>query len=648
MTSRATSVTTAAPPTTTDDAAARRQGPIRALALLATVVGVAYLLWRAVFTINPDALVLSWLLWTLEAHAVLGLGIFTFALWDVPPSVPPTTELPDGRVAVLITSYDEPVEIVLPVLRGAIAMHGEHETWLLDDGDRPEMRRLAEELGARYLARPDNRHAKAGNLNHALSVVDADLVAVLDADHVPHPEFLRRTLPSLVDERIALVQTPQDFYNEDSFEHATSARQARRGRSYTEQSLFYRVIQPAKNRWQSAFWCGTGAVLRVAALREVGGVATGSITEDLQTTIRLHRAGWRSRYHDEVLARGLAAPTAEEYQLQRRRWCMGAIQTLKQERPLRDPDLSIEQRLSYGVTILAWFDSLRVLGLLLLPPLVLFTGQAPIAAPLLTFVVWFTTYIVLQQVAMMALGRGRMRPVASTVFDLVRLQATLVALVSALTDRKVPFSVTPKGRTSGTVRRIRVPRLLLGLAAVYIAAFSWYLATVGGYTARPYASPGVAHGAAFWLVVGGVMLWLAVTRVRAMDFAPERRASHRTEVHAPARVGDRDATLLDVSATGARLHLHADDVHERTGELVQLTLAGAAGAQDLSGEVTKVDRHPEGPHAVRVGFQDGQLTQRAEVTTGLHHPDQLAAVEAAARPPRRGDAVRDVGAPAVS
>jgi len=598
----------------------RRLAITRFVAVLATLVGATYLIWRAAFTLNPDALALSWLLWTLEAHAIAGLGVFVFALWDTGSNRPPTDELPDGRVAVFITTYDEPAEILIPVIDAAVALEADHETWVLDDGNRPEIEELAHRLGARYLARPDNRHAKAGNINHALEVVDADFVAVLDADHVPHPKFLANTLPYLNDPALALVQTPQDFYNEDSFEHVNGRGGKRRRGAYTEQSLFYRVIQPAKNRWESAFWCGTGAVLRVEALRQVGGVATESITEDLQTTIRLHRAGWKSRYHNEVLARGLAAPTAEEYQLQRRRWCIGAIQTLRIERPITDRSLTGEQRLSYAVTIFAWFDAVRVLGLILLPALVLLTGAAPIAAPLGTFLAFFGVTFLLQQWAMVRLGRGHLRPIASTIFDLARLQSTLVALYMAFTGRKVGFAVTPKGRTSGEVRRIRVPRLLMGLGGLYLVALSYYLATIAGVTGQEYASPGVAHGAAFWLVVGGVLLWLAVGRIRATDFAPERRASHRHEVNAPTYLSGEHGVMTDLSLTGARVDVGTELFWLRQGEPLLLTVTGDETDRELTANVAAVDRHPDGRSTVRLAFHGGQYEDLARLTEGLFHP----------------------------
>src|SRR5690606_14731379 len=84
---------------------------------------------------------------------------------------------------------------------------------LLDDGDRPEMARLAKRLGARYIRRDEHVHAKAGNINHALGLTDAPFVLVLDCDHVPYPHMLERMLPAFADERVAFVQSPQYYAN---------------------------------------------------------------------------------------------------------------------------------------------------------------------------------------------------------------------------------------------------------------------------------------------------------------------------------------------------------------------------------------------------------------------------------------------------
>jgi len=298
---------------------------IRTVAIAALAITSGYLGWRVVASLNLAAWYLAIPLLVFEIHAAIGLGLFTFSMWDVDrrPSRRAIGRVP--TIAVVIPTYNEGPEILVPTIAAAVALEPTHETWVLDDGDRPDIAELAAELGARYLARPTHEHAKAGNLNHALTIIDAEILAVLDADHVAAPDFLRATLGYFADPKVAVVQTPQDFYNVTSFEHGSGISY---GEPFHEQTLFYRLLQPGKNRWNAAFWCGTNALIRTAALREVGGAATETITEDIHTTIRLHRRGWKTVYHNEVLARGLAADDAAQYQLQRNRWGTGAMQVL--------------------------------------------------------------------------------------------------------------------------------------------------------------------------------------------------------------------------------------------------------------------------------------------------------------------------------
>ncbi len=592
---------------------------IRASALAALAVGALYLGWRVTSTLNPDALTLSVTLWLLELHAWFGLALFTYALWDVDGAPPPPAELPELTVAVLIPTYNEPVEVLLPTIVAAVALEPDHDTWVLDDGNRPAVAELAVRLGARYLTRPEHTDAKAGNLNHALTVIDTDLIAVLDADHVATPGFLRRTLPYFHDDDIALVQTPQDFYNDSSFEHVHVRRGQEEHVVFSEQAVFYREIQPGKNRWGGAFWCGTGAVLRVAALGSVGGVATTSITEDIQTTIRMHRKGWRTVYHDEVLARGLAADTAEQYALQRRRWCTGAMQVMRQERPLTDRRLTPRQRLTYASTLLGWFDAVRLLLLLVFPLLVLLSGASPIAAPLAVFAAAFGASILLQQHALWRLARGRIRPVPTAVFDLSRLEATLQAILVGLTGRDIPFQVTPKGASGQTGRkRIPVPRLLLALAAGHMAAIAWYLLTLAGRTPLTYEIAGVAHGAALWAVINGLLIATAITRIRSSRFADERRGSYRHPVHATGLLDGRPATITDLSLTGAQLRMEPAATPE-TGTIGRLDLDMSGERASFVAEVRSVRPAPgeDGSSLVGLSFDDGQLTTQAQLALGL-------------------------------
>ncbi|MBW3603795.1 MAG: glycosyltransferase [Actinobacteria bacterium] len=596
--------------------AAGRRRAIQATASLALVVTIAYLTWRILATVNLAVWWVSIPLLLLELHAASGLALHTFSLWRIDALRPvEPVEAASSRVAVLITTYNEPEEVLLPTIAAAVALEPEHATWVLDDGARPWVANLARRLGARYLARHDNADAKAGNINHALQHIDADLVAVLDADHAAYPNLLRHTLGYFDDPDMALVQTPQSFYNEGSFEDVDLRQRWRRSserRSYHEQELFYRAIQPGKNRWSAAFWCGTGAVLRVDALRDIGGVATGSVTEDIQTTIRLHRRGWRSAYHNEVLAEGLAAATAEQYMLQRHRWCTGAMQVLRQERPLTGAGLTVTQRLAYATTLLGWFDAWRTLGFLLLPILVLLTGASPIAADLRTFAVAFGVTFGLQQVALYLLGRGRSPPLIATVFELVRMTPTLYATMMLLRASAVAFRVTPKGRLDPDRLRGSAPWLLIALLVASLGSAAWYAATLTGLTPITYDPPAVAHAAAFWLAGNTVLLSVAIVRTMAQRFARERRASYRFTFDLPALLNGRGCRLRDVSLTGAHIEMD-EDLAPSGARTATHTLRFNAAVADQRCIVRSRERLDGGRMRLGVEFVDDDPVGRAEL-----------------------------------
>ncbi|HET8629109.1 MAG TPA: glycosyltransferase [Thermomicrobiales bacterium] len=530
-----------------------RTAYIRVVAVLALVVSTAYLAWRTFATVDLAVWWVSVPLLLFEVHAFVGLCLFTFSLWDVDAQRPARrVEATDARIAVLIPTYNEGEEILLPTVAAAVALRPAHETWVLDDGNRPWVAALAARLGARYVARADRHHAKAGNINHALDRIEADFVAVLDADHVATPDLLANTLGYFDDPRVALVQTPQDFYNRDSFEHDRRSTASDRA-VYHEQALFYRVLQAGKNRWGAAFWCGTGAVVRVAALREVGGIATETITEDIHTTVRLHRRGWKTVYHNEVLARGLAASNAAQYQAQRLRWGTGAMQVLRRENPLTVPGLTLPQRLAYAATILGWFDAWRSLGYLLIPIAVLLTGAVPIRARPLTFGLAFGFTFLLQQLALRLLGRGYHRSVMSTMFELVRLTPNLLATLTLVRPGAARFQVTAKGRESRRRRRQPIPRLLVGVAVASVVAALWFACTVEGLTPLRYAVPWAAYGAAFWLVVNLALTIYAIGRVRTLRYGAERRRSVRFATALPGLLAGSPCEVRDVSLTGARV-----------------------------------------------------------------------------------------------
>jgi cellulose synthase (UDP-forming) len=236
----------------------------QALALVALAAGGVYLVWRFGFTLQWETLWLGLPLLLAETWALTAVAFFVFSCWRLTERTAPAAR-PGARVAILVPTYNEPPDVVRAVVLGAIAVryNPRPEVWVLDDGDREWVEELARELGAHYLVRPAPRaDAKAGNLNHALEHVDAELLLVLDADHVPLPRFLERTIGYFDDAGVAFVQSPQAFFNR-GFQHSRAGGDP----LLSEQSLFYDVICRGKDRHNAAFWCGSSAVVRREALR---------------------------------------------------------------------------------------------------------------------------------------------------------------------------------------------------------------------------------------------------------------------------------------------------------------------------------------------------------------------------------------------
>jgi cellulose synthase (UDP-forming) len=594
----------------------QRRGLIHAVALFAIAVTFAYLAWRLTSTI---ALRWWWIavpLFVAEVHNAIGLVLYTIALWRVDAGAPPESTLRRRlRVAVLIPTYNEPPDVLLPTIAAAVALKPKHETWVLDDGRRDEIRELAETLGARYLARPTNEHAKAGNLNHALAHIEADVIGVLDADHVPTARFLTALLPYFDDPKLGFVQSPQDFYNLESFEH----QRRRNGEIFNEEAVFYRVIAPAKNRWQAPFWCGTCALVRIEALRSVGGVSTDSVTEDIHTTIRMYRKGWTGAYHNEVLARGLAPDDASAYLIQRNRWAIGAMQVLRRENPLTSSGLAIGQRLAFMTTLFGWFDSWRTLTYILIPLAVVATGAVPIDAPGELFAPFFLGTLAIQFVAMRLLARGYYPPILSVLFDFIRMPAVLPATLAVFwPGRASTFKVTPKGRSATSGQRVPVPRLLTVLAAASSVGLVWFTATLLGFSPITYTVPWAAIGAAVFMAINLALLLTAIGRIRSSRFAGNRRAGTRLPVHVPVSLAGQHGELLDLSVSGAGIRIPAP-VDLDVGEL-WLTLDLPTGPLELQVDVRR-NRIVRGAEELGLSFAPGQEKAIGELAVAVFHAD---------------------------
>ncbi|GEA80506.1 glycosyltransferase family 2 protein [Cellulomonas uda] len=434
-------------------------------------------------------------------------------------------------IDVLITTYGEDLDTIRRTVTAAVAMQGRHRTWVLDDGRSDEVRDLAAELGARYVRRLSSNGAKAGNINHALSIARGDLFAVLDADFVPHPTFLHETVPFFADDQVAFVQTPQTYGNL----HTVISK----GAAYM-QAVFYRYIQPGRNRFNAAFCVGTNVVFRRAAIDSVGGIYSDSKSEDVWTSLMLHEKGWRTVYIPDALAVGDTPETIEAYSKQQLRWATGGFEIMLTHNPLsRRHPLTLDQRLQYTVTATHYLTGIAPLLLLLVPPLQIYFDLTPMNLTItpLTWVLYYAGFYVMQIfLAFYTLGsfRWQVLLLASVSFPIYTR-----ALVNALLRRDQAWHVTgSKGAYRSPFAFITTQVLFFELLAITTAVGIWKDVSNG------YPSLAVAWNATNTLILGGFV----VTAWR------EGRAGRRA----------------------AREHAAAErDMHVREGSLA-LTTGGAA------------------------------------------------------------------------
>lgn len=571
----------------------RRPRLLRALALCALIWGVGYLTWRIGWSgegANP--IVFAMLLAT-EVYGLYALGILTWFSWSRPPSPRPAAT-PGRKVDVYVCTYDEAAEVVMATLAGCRALTYPHTTYLLDDGRRPEMKKLAELAGARYLTRDDNSHAKAGNLNAALPRTEGELVFILDADHVPMPDALDALVGYFDDERMAIVQTPHDFFNHDSVQHYRVGRH--------EQSLFYRVVCPGKDRHGAAYWCGSAALINRHALLEIGGVATETIAEDFHTTIRLLRHGWRSRYHDEVLVQGLAPHDLDGYLLQRDRWARGnlAVFTLP-ESPLRAGTLSVKQRLSFLASLFAYLAPPMRLLLLLTLGAVLWTGALPMKISVVALAALWLPSVVLNFSAGAALARGYMRIPESAHYELLTMEIYMRALRCIVRPGRTAFKVTPKqGRDGGGFDSLRKLHLVLFCTVLLATGTVMRLLDLVGVGPLPDL-PGIA--AVVVPLLGLYELRRLLATSSSVMRRRQRRLVYRFEGDAEAHVYDADAhtpaRLVDASAAGVGLVAEAP-LELGSEPAVLLQLADASGTMhEVAAKVeVRLCREVEGKHLI--------------------------------------------------
>jgi cellulose synthase (UDP-forming) len=292
-------------------------------------------------------------------------------------------------IDVFIPVYGEDINEIRETAIAARDMYGRHATHILDDGKSNDVKRLAKNIGVHYIRPLQNSHAKAGNINNALSHTTGKFFVILDADFVADKYFLYETLPFFEDDLVAFVQTPQYYSNQNNFVSTAASFM---------QHVFYSLVQVGKNRFNAAFCVGTNVIFRRSAIELIGGIYFESKSEDIWTSMTLHEHGFKSIYINKVLAVGKTPETIKAYSKQQLRWASGSFEIFLQRNPLFNKKLTIDQRIQYLGTTAFYFNGFAISTLLLLPALQIYFNITPIAIniPLYQWVLLYSGFYVTQ------------------------------------------------------------------------------------------------------------------------------------------------------------------------------------------------------------------------------------------------------------
>jgi cellulose synthase (UDP-forming) len=470
--------------------------------LVAVFINVRYLYWRSTETLvfeSPMDTVGTLLLYGAEIYALSlhFMGIFA-NIWPQEMKIMPLPEDSSlyPSVDIFIPTYNESVDIVKITTIATLNIEYPKEKLhihILDDGatvakrNNPgssaaawerhyELRRMARDLGVNYITREMNLHAKAGNLNHALHHTDADLVLVLDCDHVPTRDFLKNTVGwFLKDEKLAFVQTPHFFINPNPIEKNINVL----GEAPSEHEMFYRANHPGMDFWNSSFFCGSAAVLRRKYLEEVGGISGETITEDCETAFSLHKKGYNSVFISRPMVCGLSPETFDDFILQRSRWAQGMTQLMILNNPLFTKGLKPYQRLCYFNNAFFWLFGISRFIFFIAPAAFLLFGLHVYFASVNQVFAYAVPHIV-SSIILTDFFYGKFRwPFLGELFESIQSLFLMPVVLSViLNPRKPSFKVTPKGKSldneflSGLTLPFYLMCLLL-FSAIPMAVAKW-------------------------------------------------------------------------------------------------------------------------------------------------------------------------------
>ena len=381
-------------------------------------------------------------------------------------------------VAILIPARHEPKEVLETTLISCYNIQYPNKTvFLLDDSSEQSYKDEAKELAAKYEAQVftrENRHgAKAGVINDCSAKLDPKYkyITIFDADQNPLPNFLSDIVPILeTNKKLALVQTPQYYSNVEDNKIAFAAE--------TQQAVFYEYICEGKDIGHSMICCGTNVVIRLEALRDVGGLDETSITEDVATSFLMHLKGWETKYYNHVGTFGMGPENLSAYFVQQNRWASGNVSILlKIFRQMTHSfkALSLEQWIDYIVTGSYYFLGWAYLFLVLCPIVYIFFNIPSFFMNPIVYMGSFLPYFILS-LAIFYLAMGKRSYTAGQMFSgqallFLTQPITMKASLSGILGIKSSFKVTAKDGATATPYLALWPQLVCW--GTMVVALTW-------------------------------------------------------------------------------------------------------------------------------------------------------------------------------
>lgn len=581
--------------------------------VLASVSMIIYIAWRILYTIPPHE-IYGWLaaicgICLVVAEAIAGLEGMEHFVSLGKKTVPDMPEIPLDwypEVDVFIATHNENTELLYKTINGCRHMHypdlKKVHIFLCDDNARAEVGELAERMGIGYMPLSGNKQAKAGNLNNAIFKTHAPYIVTFDADMIPTHDFLMETIPYMFlprmkqlddgrwverteDEldpryKIGFIQTPQSFYNPDLFQFNFFSEQ----RIPNEQDYFFRQINVGRNRSNAPIYAGSNTVLSREAIEEVGGISTGTITEDFETGIQIQKAGYTCYAIDKPLAHGLAPEDVDNLIKQRVRWGRGCISSLRRIHLLLTPHLKLRTKLSYISCWLYWWTFFRRLVFIAAPILfVLFRIPSVICTLPELLLIWLPSYLLYNHALKISSGNLRTQRWSNIVDTIIFPYMIIPILLETLFISEKKFHVTSKQRNTEehSDLLLAVPHMLL-LAADLVALV---LSIVWAIRDHSYGSAIIIY----WLAVNGLNLIMSIFFMLGRK---NLRSNDRFTVNIPVEVVYRHKTYYgmteDLSETGISFTLEHPEYLPDKDENIRIRLKDGEYEAVLNGRAVHV------------------------------------------------------------